>query len=123
MSGLAVGIVGLGNMGGRIATRIQAAGGHLIGFDSDAGRAAERAIEPAPSLADLVAAVDVVLLSLPDSTVVEAVVRGDGGVLSACREGQVLVDLSTSSPSASPNDASGPETLSAGAPSSLIMST
>ena len=98
MSSPAVGIVGLGNMGGRIASRIQTGGGPLIGYDSDAARAAERGIEAAGSLAALVAAVDVVLLSLPDSTVVEAVVRGEGGVLSACREGQILVDLGTSSP-------------------------
>jgi 3-hydroxyisobutyrate dehydrogenase len=99
VSELAVGVIGLGNMGGRIATRIQAAGESLIGFDTDLTRAAERDIEAVPSPAELVAAVDVVLLSLPDSSVVEAVVRGDGGILGACREGQVLVDLSTSSPS------------------------
>jgi 3-hydroxyisobutyrate dehydrogenase len=98
MSAPAVGIVGLGNMGGRIASRIQAGGEGLIGFDADGGRAAERGIEAAGSLAELVAAVEVVLLSLPDSTVVEAVVRGEGGILSACREGQILVDLGTSSP-------------------------
>jgi 3-hydroxyisobutyrate dehydrogenase-like beta-hydroxyacid dehydrogenase len=98
MSSPAVGIVGLGNMGGRIASRIQAGGESLIGYDADGGRAAERGIEAAGSLAELVAAVDVVLLSLPDSTVVEAVVRGEGGILSGCREGQILVDLGTSSP-------------------------
>jgi 3-hydroxyisobutyrate dehydrogenase len=98
MSSPAVGIVGLGNMGGRIASRIQAGGESLIGYDADGGRAAERGIEAAGSLAELVAAVDVVLLSLPDSTVVEAVVRGEGGILSGCREGQILLDLGTSSP-------------------------
>lgn len=98
MSSPAVGIVGLGNMGGRIASRIQAGGESLIGYDADGGRAAERGIEAAGSLGELVAAVDVVLLSLPDSTVVEAVVRGEGGILSGCREGQILVDLGTSSP-------------------------
>jgi len=98
MSAPAVGIVGLGNMGGRIASRIQAAGQSLIGYDADGERAAQRGIAAAGSLAELVAAVDVVLLSLPDSTVVEAVVRGEGGILSAAREGQILIDLGTSSP-------------------------
>jgi 3-hydroxyisobutyrate dehydrogenase len=41
---------------------------------------------------------DVVLMSLPDSTVVEAVVNGDDGVLAGCRAGQVVVDLSTADP-------------------------
>lgn len=99
MSGSAVGIVGLGNMGGRIAARMQAAGLGPIGYDSDPSRAPERGIEAAASLGALVAAADIVLLSLPDSSVVEAVVRGDGGVLASCREGQIVVDLSTAAPS------------------------
>ncbi|HEY1777952.1 MAG TPA: NAD(P)-dependent oxidoreductase [Solirubrobacteraceae bacterium] len=98
MSSPAVGIVGLGNMGGRIASRIDGGGERLIGYDADGARAAERGIEAAASLADLVDAVDVVLLSLPDSTVVEAVVRGEAGILSSCRQGQIVVDLGTSSP-------------------------
>ena len=99
MSGLGVGVVGLGNMGGRIATRIQAGGHSLLGYDSDAERAPARGIAAATTLAELVAAVDLVLLSLPDSVVVEAVVRGDGGILAGAREGQIVVDLSTSNPS------------------------
>ena len=99
MSGLAVGIVGLGNMGGRIATRIQAGGQSLVGYDSDAERAPAQGIAAAATLAELVAAVDVVLLSLPDSGVVEAVVRGEEGILAAAHEGQIVVDLSTSNPS------------------------
>jgi 3-hydroxyisobutyrate dehydrogenase len=39
-----------------------------------------------------------VLMSLPDSSVVEAVVLGDNGVLAHVRQGQVVVDLSTSAP-------------------------
>lgn len=99
MSGLAVGIVGLGNMGGRIAKRIQAGGQSLLGYDSDAERAPALGVAAAATLAELVAAVDLVLLSLPDSRVVEAVVRGEGGILAAAREGQIVVDLSTSNPS------------------------
>jgi 3-hydroxyisobutyrate dehydrogenase-like beta-hydroxyacid dehydrogenase len=38
------------------------------------------------------------LLSLPDSRVVESVVLGRDGVLEHCREGQIVVDVSTSSP-------------------------
>ena len=94
-----VGIVGLGNMGGRIARRIVAAGHEVAGFDTDPGRAAAVGVRTAPTLADLVGASDVLLLSLPDSTVVESVVLGKGGILKHGRTGQVVVDLSTSSPS------------------------
>jgi 3-hydroxyisobutyrate dehydrogenase-like beta-hydroxyacid dehydrogenase len=44
------------------------------------------------------AAADVVLLSLPDSKVVESVAYGDGGLLAVSREGQVIADLSTAAP-------------------------
>lgn len=92
-------MVGLGNMGGRIARRIAAAGHRLVGHDLDASRAGAAGVPAAPSLAALVEACDVVLLSLPDSAAVESVVLGDGGVLASCRGGQVVVDLTTAAPS------------------------
>src|SRR4249919_2765007 len=94
-----IGIVGLGNMGGRISRRVEAAGFEVVGFDLDAGRPAAVGVAAAAALADLVAASDVVLLSLPDSAAVEAVVLGGGGILEQSRAGQVVVDLSTSAPS------------------------
>jgi len=90
------GIIGLGNMGGRIASRVAAGGYEVHGFDLDTERAPALGIPSASSSAGLVSAVDVVLLSLPDSTVVEPVVRE---IHPACRPGQIVVDLSTSAPS------------------------
>jgi 3-hydroxyisobutyrate dehydrogenase-like beta-hydroxyacid dehydrogenase len=97
--GVRVGFVGLGNMGGRITRRIVAGGYPVLGHDVDPARAAEAGATAASSPAAVTEASDVVLLSLPDSPVVEAVVLGDGGVLAGATEGQVVVDLSTSSPS------------------------
>ena len=94
-----VGFVGLGNMGGRIARRIVAAGHEVLGYDIDPAKAGEAGATAAASPAEVAAGADVVLLSLPDSTVVEPVVLGDDGILGAARAGQVVVDLSTSSPS------------------------
>jgi 3-hydroxyisobutyrate dehydrogenase len=93
-----IGVVGLGNMGGRIAARIAAAGRTVAGYDTDASRAPALGIDAAASVAALVENADVVLLSLPDSTVVEPVVEGPGGILAAGRAGLVVVDLSTSNP-------------------------
>jgi 3-hydroxyisobutyrate dehydrogenase-like beta-hydroxyacid dehydrogenase len=93
-----VGVIGLGNMGGRIARRLLAGGEQVSGYDASAGALEASGTEPAGSVGGLVEASDVVLLSLPDSRVVEAVVLGEGGVLGACRTGQVVVDLSTASP-------------------------
>jgi 3-hydroxyisobutyrate dehydrogenase len=93
------GIVGVGNMGGRISKRILAAGHDVLGYDRDPGQLARAGVRAAPSVAALVEETDVVLLSLPDSRVVESVVRGEGGILESCRAGQIVVDLSTAAPS------------------------
>ena len=93
-----VGFVGLGNMGGRITRRIVAAGHEVLGYDVDPARASEAGATAAGSPAEVAEHCEVVLLSIPDSPVVEAVVLGERGILEACRAGQVVVDLSTSSP-------------------------
>jgi 3-hydroxyisobutyrate dehydrogenase len=94
----AVGVVGAGNMGGRMARRLVEAGYHVRAFDAEPGRAVAVGAIPADSLAQLAADCDVILLSLPDSAVIETVIRGDGGLLAGARDGQVIVDLSTADP-------------------------
>jgi 3-hydroxyisobutyrate dehydrogenase len=98
MAALRCGIIGTGHMGGRMGRCVHAAGDPIVAFDRDADRLAASGLRAAGSVAELVARVDVVLLSLPDSTIVEPVVLGDGGVLESARPGQIVVDLSTSSP-------------------------
>ena len=103
MSGapLRAGIIGAGNMGGRIGRRVAAAGEPIVAFDADADTLASCGIDAMGSVAELVESVDVVLLSLPDSSVIERVVEGEGGVLTHARVGQVVVDLSTADPRSS----------------------
>ena len=98
MSELRAGIIGTGAMGGRMGRRVRDGGAPIIGYDRDAERLAGSGLDPASSVADLVRRSDVVLMSLPDSTVIEPVVLGDGGVLANVRAGQIVVDLSTASP-------------------------
>jgi len=93
-----IGFVGLGNMGGRMARRIVDAGVPLAGYDLRADNIAAAGARPLPEPAAVLAESDLVLLSLPDSRVVEAVVFGDDGLMGAAREGGIVVDLSTSSP-------------------------
>jgi 3-hydroxyisobutyrate dehydrogenase len=93
------GMIGLGNMGGRIARRIRDAGKPVHGFDVSASQLAASGIEPTSSVADLAGRADIIFLSLPDSRVVEAVVYGDGGLLETTQAGKIIVDLSTSAPS------------------------
>lgn len=94
------GIVGLGNMGGRIARRLRDGGHETLGFDASAAQREQAGVDCAGSLAELIERSDVVFLSLPDSRVVEAVVYDDG-LLANVRAGQIVVDLSTASPPSS----------------------
>ncbi|GAA0966325.1 3-hydroxyisobutyrate dehydrogenase [Acrocarpospora macrocephala] len=90
-----IGFIGLGNMGGRIARRLVEAGHPVLGYDPAAGAAGTT---PATDVAEVARESDQVLLSLPDSRVVEAVMLGEDGVLAHARPGQIVVDLSTAAP-------------------------
>jgi 3-hydroxyisobutyrate dehydrogenase len=93
-----VGMVGVGNMGGRMTRRMIEAGHEVRAVDADPARVRACGAVPAGSLADLAAGCDVIMLSLPDSSVIESVIRGPGGLLAHAREGSVIVDLSTANP-------------------------
>jgi 3-hydroxyisobutyrate dehydrogenase len=97
--GQRIGFIGLGNMGGRMARRLIGAGRRVLGFDPVPGRAAAAGAVAVGSVAKVVEGSDCVLLSLPDSAVIESVIRGARGVLESGRAGQVVVDLSTAAPS------------------------
>jgi 3-hydroxyisobutyrate dehydrogenase-like beta-hydroxyacid dehydrogenase len=90
-----IGFIGLGNMGGRMTACLVGGGRPVVGYDTRAGLAAEIGARPAASTAEVAENTDVILLSLPDSHVVEAVVDGLAPYL---RAGQVVVDLSTAAP-------------------------
>ncbi|BCB89427.1 2-hydroxymethylglutarate dehydrogenase [Phytohabitans suffuscus] len=90
-----MGFVGLGNMGGRMTRRLVDAGTPVLGYDTDPERAPAAGATAAGSVRALTEASDVVLLSLPDSSVVERVVAG---IEESARPGQIVVDLSTAAP-------------------------
>ena len=101
-----VGFIGLGNMGGRMTARLVAAGMTVTGYDVRAGLAAGAGATAAPSPSAVCAKSECVLLSLPDSRAVEAVVLGSarasgfaGGLIDVVQPGQVIIDMSTSAPS------------------------
>jgi 3-hydroxyisobutyrate dehydrogenase len=93
-----VGFIGLGNMGGRMTRRLVQAGITVVGYDVREGMAAGAGATPADSPAAVCAGSECVLLSLPDSHVVESVVLGEDGIIGAASPGQVIIDLSTASP-------------------------
>ena len=88
-----VGFIGLGNIGGPCARHLLDAGHRVTVFDIDeaaAGRLAGAGARSAESAAEVAAAADAVMLSLPTPEASEAVVAGDGGVLAAGRPGLPL---------------------------------
>jgi 3-hydroxyisobutyrate dehydrogenase len=98
MNGRKVGLIGVGNMGGRIGKHLHETGVDIVGYHRDPAKVRRWDLTPAGSVRELTEAVDVVLLCLPDSPVVESVVRGDDGVLAAARQGQVIVDTTSALP-------------------------
>ena len=98
MSELRIGFIGLGNMGGRMTKAITKTGRAVLGFDVVTDNIAASDAKPAASVAEVTDGSDIVLLSLPESKIVEQVVLGDDGVLAHVRDGQIVVDLSTASP-------------------------
>jgi 3-hydroxyisobutyrate dehydrogenase-like beta-hydroxyacid dehydrogenase len=98
----AVGFVGLGNIGAPLCHHLLARGYPLKIHDVDV-RAVERfrgtTAEPISSLAALARSVDVVLLSLPNSDVVERVIFGEDGLADGFSAGKALIDMSSSKPS------------------------
>ena len=93
-----VGLIGLGLMGMALAERLHSGGLDVRGHDIDPGRNdLLRRIggEPASSAADIASACGRILLSLPDSDVVEAVLADMGPSLIA---GRIIIDTSTGDP-------------------------
>lgn len=97
-----LGFVGLGNMGNPMCGRLLEKGIRVRAYDADAGalaRAGEAGAVRVASPAEAASGVEVVLLSLPGSEVVEEVVLGDGGLIRGLDRGATLVDMSSSRPS------------------------
>lgn len=96
-----LGFVGVGRMGGPMATRLIDAGHTLTVFDTSGpamepllARGARRAASPA----EVAAAAAVVFISLPTPDVVRSVVLGPGGIAGGGAV-RTVVDLSTTGPS------------------------
>lgn len=93
-----VAVVGLGKMGLPMARRLVDAGHRVLGSDiADAARAALQAFggEPAPTAAEAAMEADFVILMLPNSDIVDAVVAQ---IAHSLRQGAVVLDMSSSEP-------------------------
>jgi 2-hydroxy-3-oxopropionate reductase len=96
-----VGIIGLGIMGGPMASNLLRAGFDVIGFDvvpAALERLAGEGGTKAVSAAQAAAESDVVITMLPNHPQVEAVALGEGGVLDNAKPGTLYIDMSSIRP-------------------------
>ena len=89
------GFIGLGNLGRAMAQRLRDEGTELVVWNRTREKADAFGAEVAASPAALVGQVDVVILCLASSDAVEAVLRGQDGLLSGDCAGKVIVDTTT----------------------------
>ena len=96
-----VAFVGRGIMGAPMARNLLAAGHEVIGVNRSrpaVDRLVQAGGRAGDSLAEAVAAAEVVITMLPDSPDVESVALGDGGIYAAAKPGTLHVDCSTIRP-------------------------
>jgi len=94
-TGQAIGIIGLGIMGGAIARNLVAKGWRVVGFDIDAERRAEArgtGVEIAGKAAQVAERAELVMLSLPNPAAVHLVT---GEIVAAKTAKRIVVELST----------------------------
>jgi 3-hydroxyisobutyrate dehydrogenase len=96
-----LGFIGLGLMGGPMVGRLLEAGYDVTVWNRSSRKvisAVANGATKAANVAELVSAVDLVLMCLTDSTAVEKVVFGDGGFASGAADDKLLVDFSSMRP-------------------------
>ncbi|NVK32840.1 MAG: 3-hydroxyisobutyrate dehydrogenase [Rhodobacteraceae bacterium] len=96
--GTRIGFVGLGNMGGPMASNLVAAGHQVTGFDlSDDALKALEAVggARAGSIPEVAKDADVIVTMLPAGRHVREIYLGDDGILANVKQGTLLIDSST----------------------------
>ena len=94
-----VGFIGLGQMGKWMALNLVKHKFDVTVYDIDEDAKAflvDQGARPAQSPAELAGTVNLIILSLPDSGVVEKVVCGRDGIVHGASSGQIVVDCGTS---------------------------
>lgn len=102
MSDHRIGFLGLGTMGAAMAANLARAGFAVTAWNRTPGRAPELdevGVVRANTPADVARATDVVVICVSDTPDVAAVLFGPDGLAGGARDGQLVIDCSTISPS------------------------
>lgn len=96
-----IAFIGLGIMGGPMASHLVGAGHRVVGYNRSrpaVDRLVGQGGHAASSVAQAVDGAEVVITMLPDSSDVEAVALGRGGILQHADPGTLHVDMSSIAP-------------------------
>ncbi len=94
-------VIGLGMMGTPLASLLLKAGYMVAGYDVVERQMTELVplgLKPTKSPREAASGAELILLSLANWTVVREVVEGKNGLFEGLREGQIILDMSTSPP-------------------------
>lgn len=96
-----IGLIGLGLVGSTLVGRFRAAGFDVVGYDIDASKV-DAAVQAGARRGESPSHVDSlcrrVVLSLPNSDVVDDVISGSGGIFDHLQPGDLVIDTTTSDP-------------------------
>ena len=109
MNDRGIGFLGLGTMGAAMAANLARAGFAVTAWNRSPGRAPELddlGVTRADTPADVARSTDIVVVCVSDTPDVEAVLFGTGGLAEGARPGQLVIDCSSISPSATRDFAS-----------------
>jgi len=96
-----IGLIGIGLVGSAMAERLTAERFNVVGFDIEKAKCEQleqSGGQAADSPAQVAEQVDRIILSLPDSDVVQRVVEGPGGILEAKKVPDYIIDTTTGEP-------------------------
>ena len=103
MNDRGIGFLGLGTMGAAMAANLARAGFAVTAWNRSPGRAPELddlGVSRADTPAEVARATDILVICVSDTPDVEAILFGPGGLAEGARRGQLVIDCSTISPSA-----------------------
>jgi 2-hydroxy-3-oxopropionate reductase len=93
-----VGFIGLGIMGAPMAANLQAGGHKLFLFRNPPATLVDGGGTVCASAAEVARQADIIIIMVPDTPNVEAVLFGENGVASGLTSGKIVVDMSSISP-------------------------
>jgi len=96
-----IGLIGLGNIGKFYTKQLLSAGYPLTVYDIDTEKvkiATEQGAVAAPNPGGVAEKADIIILALPGSHAVDAVMQGEDGVLEHLQTGALVIDTGTSRP-------------------------